>query len=445
MKSIYDHSDTGNAELLNDLYGKDIRYDPKTDRWLQWRNGHRWFEVTEPERYNLAIKTANHRFELAKDMPTENAKREVGFAIRARNLANIQNTLSVARNLPPIGSHSVFWDNQPNLLVVGNGVVNLSNSTIRPGQRSDFLTQGIHMPYVPNSSAPIWERFLRDITLGNEELIGFIQRAIGYTLTGFTTAQVFFMLYGGGSNGKSVLINILNELLEGFSRTIRFSAFEETTTSDAKRDLAELPGIRVTFASESGKKSALDTSIIKQITGGEPITTSRKYGHPFTFKPQFKLWLTTNHLPKVDDDSLGFWRRLIIIPFDAIFEGSARDNQMQQKLEAELPGILAWAIRGAAIWSRDGLNTPNSLLLKVSKYREAADTYNNFIEEMCVKKEGGVVRASILYEVYKMWCEQMNCSAVSNAEFGQKMSTRFERNHDRLGWYYSGLEVAMVV
>jgi len=442
LKDSYDFSDTGNAQLLNDLFGKDIRYDPKTSRWLRWTNSHRWYEMDATEQFRIALEAIDHRFDIAK-LATDKteATKQVGFAIRSRNLNNLKNMLEMSGNLPPIGNHTIQWDNQPNLLAVGNGVVNLSTSQIRLGQRNDFLSRGLALPYLPAMEAPTWERFLDDITLHNQELKDFLQLAIGYTLTGFTTAQVFFLLFGDGSNGKSVLTEILNELLAGFTRTVRFSAFEENAPSDTKRDIAELPGIRAAFASEGAKSSKMDTSIIKEITGGTPIMTSRKYGHPFEFKPQFKLWLTTNNLPRVDDESFGFWRRVIVIPFNAKFEGRTRDDHMKAKLIAELPGILAWAIRGAAIWSKIGLNTPDSLLLRVTEYREAEDTFEAFLRERCNKHPNTSIRANIFYEAYTVWCEENELKPVSNHAFGRKMSVKFEKSHDRDGWFYQGVEL----
>ena len=440
MGNRFDHSDTGNAELLVSMYGKNTRYDSSTARWLQWRDTHRWYEIDRTTQYEMAINTANYRFESAKSLnDTEDIKREVLFGIKSRDLRRLENMLTIAENLRPIGGHGIAWDSYPNLLAVDNGVIDLQTGSFKSGARTDYISTGLSIPYIPHSPCPRWERFITEICCGDTELSSFIQRAIGYTLSGYVREHVFFLLYGSGGNGKSVLVNALGHLLAGFSRTIRFTAFEENGTTDAKRDLAELPGVRATFASEGAELKGLDTAMIKQITGGEPITTSKKYGHPFTYKPQFKLWLTTNHLPRIDDDSYGFWRRVILIPFNAKFEGAARENDLEDKLIKELPGILAWAVEGAKAWFKSGLSTPDSLLLQIQSYRQAEDEIENFILDCCQLSPHLKEKASQLYSAYVTWKIAKHERPLSSTLFGRRLNSKYEKEHDRTGWWYQGL------
>lgn len=437
----YDHSDTGNAQIFNELYGTTIRYDSKNDRWLNWKNAHRWYEMYEQEVTRLAIDSVDFRFDLAKSMEKESAKREVSFAIQSRNNNRLKATMEIARQLSPIGNFSIRWNNQPNLLAVGNGVVNLANSKLRPGERSDFISQGVAWPYMADEPCPVWKKFLSDIMLGNQEHIDFLQRAIGYSLTGFTKEQVFFVLHGAGSNGKSVLLNILRKLLESFSRTVRFAAFDQNNTSDAVKDLAELDGVRAVFVSESPESSALNVQTIKSITGGEELTVSRKYGHPFSFVPQYKLWMATNHLPTVADDSEGFWRRIIVIPFLAQFEGKNRDLNMQSKLEDELIGIMAWAIEGARMWTQKGLSTPDDLLLKILAYRQEQDDVGLFIDECCLQTDGSSIQAGMIYNYYTEWATELGRKPITATAFGRRLARNYEKYHTKNGWSYRNLEM----
>lgn len=445
MKESYDHSDTGNAELLNDLYGEQLRYDHVTANWYQWIEGHHyWKQLLEGEIRQFAILTAKYRAMKAVHLEGDAAKSEFSFAVNSRNLNRQNAMITIAPALSPIGIR-VAWDDTPNLLAVSNGVVNLQSGVLRQGFKTDYITRGLNHPYIPTSDCPRWERFITEITLGNMETAKFLQRAIGYTLTGSTREQVFFLLHGTGSNGKSVLLNIIGKLLEGFAKPVRFNTFEENNTSDAKRDLAELPGIRAVFASEGSSTKAIDTAIIKQVTGSEPITTSRKYGHPFTYKPQFKLWLTTNNLPKVDDDSYGFWRRIVIIPFDAKFEGDSKDEFLEDKLTAELPGILAWAIQGAHIWFEQRLGTPDHLLLKVVQYRDSQDEVEAFIQEACARKANLECQAAVLYLGYCRWCQESGRKPMSNNQFGRKLGAKFGFHHSVGGKVYEGLNIRLEV
>ena len=439
MKDHYDHSDTGNAELLNDLYGGQLRYDNVTSKWYQWLDGHHyWQSLLEGEIRQFAIRTAQYRAIKASNLDGDEAKSEFSFAVNSRNLNRQNAMITIAPALPPIGN-KIIWDDSPELLATANGVVDLRSGRLRPGMKTDYITRGLHHPYIPYSDCPRWEQFIREITCNNHDTAKFLQRAIGYTLTGSVREQVFFLLHGTGSNGKSVLLNIIGKLLEGFAKPVRFNTFEENNISDAKRDLAELPGIRAVFASEGSSTKAIDTAIIKQVTGSEPITTSRKYGHPFTYKPQFKLWLTTNNLPKVDDDSYGFWRRIIIIPFDAKFEGDNKDEFLEDKLTEELNGILAWAIDGARIWFEQRLSTPNHLLLKVVQYRDSQDEVEAFVQDSCIKDLNLECPSAVLYLSYCRWCQENGRSPMSNTLFGRKMGAKFSFHHSVSGKVYEGV------
>lgn len=443
VANLYDHSDTGNAELFNELFGNDIRYDQNLDRWLIWKESlHRWEELSEAEQTQFAIKTANKRFAHAQSFEDQDAiRREANFAVRSRNANSLNNMLSLAKHLPPIHNSSIKWDSNRDLLVTKNGVVDLRTGILREGRRSDFITHGIDIEYSLEAKAPLWEKFLREVTLDRPELIFFIQRAIGYTLTGHIKEQVFFLLHGTGANGKGVLANIIRKLLTDFSKLIRFAAFEENTTSDAKRDLAELPGIRAVFASEGTEHKSFDTGTIKQITGGEPITTSRKYGHPFTYDPQFKIWLNTNHLPRVIDDSFGFWRRILVIPFEAEFYGAARDNNLEDKLMVELPGILTWAVQGASSWHANGLNIPNLVLLKTANYKTKTDTVARFFVEMCISEPNSEILASELYQAYLLWCLDKEEEPVSNTAFGRNVGEKITKKRNMVGIFYLGIKL----
>lgn len=442
--SKFDHSDTGNADLLNYLFGDNIRHDPTTDRWLSWKDSqHRWQELTPVETTELAINTANYRLMNSTKMPdTDAIKAEALFAIRSRNLRMIENMLALAKNRRPIGGHGIVWDKEPKLLAVSNGVIDLTTGQFQSGSRTHHLSTGLNLPYIPGSGCPRWERFIQEICCGDTELSAFIQRAIGYTLTGYTREQVFFLLYGTGGNGKSVLVDTLGHLLHGFSKTIRFSAFDESSTTDAKRDLAELPGVRATFASEGAELKGLDTATIKMITGGEEITTSKKYGHPFSFRPQFKLWLSTNHLPRIDDDSYGFWRRVILIPFNAVFEGPKRENNLAERLQDELPGILVWAVEGAKLWYERGLETPDSLLLRIQQYRTSEDEIENFVKDCCKVDPNLKEKSSTLYSTYSTWKHERGERPNTNTIFGRRLSVKFPKHHEFDGWYYDGLALA---
>lgn len=437
----YAHSDLGNAKLLGDLHGSHLKYRADTQEWLHWDKGNHWQTLDREEELRFAGDTAKKRFDFVAQLNLEQQKKESSWALQSQSLGRMQAMLTIARSQEPIRSPGTEWNKHPLLLATPNGVVDLTTGNFRSGKRDDYISQHIDIDYDSKAICPRWFQFLDEIFAGDQTLIDYIQRAVGYAITGSTKEQVFFLLYGTGSNGKSKFRNILSNLLGHYSHTVRFSAFEENALGDAQRDLAELEGIRCVFASEGSEKKKLDTSVLKYITGEEPIRTSRKYGHPFTFHPQFKIWLSSNYLPRVDDNSYGFWRRIIVIPFNVKFEGQNRDSSLEDKLIKELPGILNWAIEGASIWFKQGLRTPDQLLLQVSKYKDAQDTLSKFITDECETGLDLRVAASELYQGYLFWCMDNKERPITSTSFGTQITARFTKKRTSLGMVYEGIDL----
>lgn len=445
MTENYAHSDLGNAQLFGDIFANSLKYRSDTQEWLQWEPGaHHWRILDRDEELRFAGYTAKHRFVSMGELDLDQQKREAAWALQSQNLPRMQSMLTYARSQYPIRSSGEEWDTHPMLLSTPTGVVNLTTGSIRPGKPEDYITQHINVPYDAEARCPRFLQFLEEIYDGNQELIQYTQRAVGYSLTGSTKEQVFFLLFGTGSNGKSKFRNVLSTLLGQYCQTVRFSAFEENPMSDSQRDLAELSGVRAVFASEGSERKKLDTSVLKYITGEEPIRASRKYGHPFTFHPQFKIWLSSNYLPRVDDNSEGFWRRIVVIPFNVTFRGASRDPDLESKLNQELSGILNWAVEGSQIWFNQGLRTPDTLLLQVSKYRDSRDTVAKFITEHCIKSTSSSVSAAELYAAYILWCSDEQEQPLSNTAFGRRMQDiqGVEKKRNAMGNVYVGLNLS---
>lgn len=437
----YEKSDAGNAELFKDLHSKDLRYDTsESPRWLQWRESKsRWVEIDESEMLGLAIQCTKYRLEQARQ--SQDGK-EAHFAVNSGNLPRLKAIISLAQTKYPLNDPSIIWNRDPMLLAVGNGVVDLRSGTFRAINRNDYISYGIDTYYNPNASCPRWLQFLTEITCGNEDLIDFLKRSVGYSMTASTEEQVFFLLHGKGGNGKGVFINILGKVLQKYSAAIRFAALESNSRSDSERDIAELPGTRLVFASEGAEIKVLDTSIIKSITGGDIIRTARKFQHPFSFKPKFKLWLATNHIPKIQDDSDGFWRRIIKIPFLADFNSpEKRDNKLEEKLQNELEGILNWAIEGAVEWNKHGLQTPNFLFKEVLQLRNDSDEFEQMLE-ICFSRESDLlIAANEAYATYLGWAISTNNSPMTSNAFGRKMGERFKKKRTETGNFYIGVGI----
>jgi putative DNA primase/helicase len=334
------------------------------------------------------------------------------------------------------------WNKDLFTLCAGNGVVLLDSGTLRPGYPADRITLHTSIPFDPSAKCPRWDQFLAEIFRDNPELPDFIRRAVGYSITGDTSEQCLFLLYGKGANGKSKFLGALRETLGDYAYNTPFSTIELSDRSSIPNDLAALVDRRFVTASETNPSARLNEARIKALTGGDAITARFLHCEFFTFRPVAKFWLSVNHKPRVSDDSYGFWRRVRLIPFTREFRGPEDDQHLEEKLRAELPGILAWAIRGSIEWRRDGLNSPACVTTATEQYRIESDPLAEFVEERCVQAAAVSVPARELYRAYTKWAEDRGMKEserLSNTAFGTRMSQRFEKQHAKQGNLYAGI------
>ncbi len=276
--------------------------------------------------------------------------------------------------------------------------------------------------------------------MGNKDLIQFIQRAIGYSLTALTREQCFFFLHGTGRNGKTRFIETILALLGGFGRYTAFSTFtRERGKNGHEDDLMNLEGARLVALSESKTIGKLAEDVLKTLAGEDPITGSRKHEKTRTYRPQFKIWLAANNKPKVDDVTDGFWRKVILIPFEAKFEGAAEDKRLGEKLRSELSGILTWAVEGCLAYQREGLNPPQRCIDAVSAWRADNDPLADFLTT-CKVGEGLEVKASELYREYEKFCSTSGIKPISLTAFSTLIEAHgFKRERRRTGIFLLGL------
>ena len=240
---------------------------------------------------------------------------------------------------------------------------------------------------------------------GDQEKVGFLQRVFGYSLTGITWEQCMFILYGPGANGKTTLIEVLRDLLGDYATHTTTSSLLQSATSAIRNDLARLNNSRLVTAVEVGMGKRFDEALVKQLTGGDPVTARFLYREFFEYRPQFKLVIAANHKPEIRGVDHGIWRRIHLIPFDVTIPAEEIDKDLPAKLRAELPGILAWAIRGCADWLEHGLMVPSSIVDATAAYRAEMDVLENFIEDNCIRDSDRRVPVGELYSKYGTWSE----------------------------------------
>lgn len=350
---------------------------------------------------------------------------------RISNDSTTRAVVRIAKRHPTLAAEAHDFDADPYVLNCANGTIDLRNATLRPHRREDRITHRAPIAFDPDATCPTWHRVLDDVFCGDLELTEWFHRAVGYSITGDTSAQQLFFLYGSGSNGKSTVTNTLRELLgPGLFEKVKAAALMASATAGhaATPEVAKLRGARVALASEL-PASRFDEATIKDIVGEDDITARYLNANPITFRPTHKLWMFGNHRPSIAGTDDGIWRRMKLVPFNARFEGDAVLPDLPLRLAAEMPGILAWAVAGAVEWQRSGggqagLGRCAAVDDATADYRSETDTIGEFISEMCVVAPDREIRARDLYRVYKIWASDSGHGVQSMTRFGLQLEDR---------------------
>lgn len=444
-KKKFKQTDTGNAELIADLYGNKIRYDHKRKRWLIWGE-HQWKLDIDQAVNRYAIEAARKRYKDAlyekdSDKRTKIAK----WAISSENRSKLDSATSILKSIFPVTDSGDGWDEDTMLLSCPNGILNLRNGVLRNGKPEDRITMATKVSYDSNATCPRWVQFIEEVFEGNEELIHYVQKAVGYSITGLMSEQVVFFGFGTGSNGKSVFFKTISSILGDYAYDAPASLFQRTYGGSSNtNDLASIEFKRFLVSSETLSTSKLNEQRIKGLTGGDNATARYLYSEFFTFSPTCKPWLFINHKPMVDDDSYGFWRRVRLIPFDRTFSQGEQDKNLTQELEKEYSGILNWMLEGCVMWQKEGLNpTPEIVKLATQEYREENDELSEFVADKCI--ENGNAKASELFKIYQEWAEKeqglKGKDIMSRVMFGKRISDKYSKKHYKNGWFYKGISL----
>lgn len=437
-------TDAAFAEKFAATHGLDFRYDHRRGVWLHFRSP-RWRPDVDGEVYRCAIQFIRDCQADAVDIvDREHRKKALDFAMRAESKAAIDRLVGLARYLRPIADAGEGWDRDPWLLGVLNGVVDLRTGELRPGDPADRITMSTGAAYVSGAECPRWWQFLAEIFGGDEALIDFVWRFVGYTVSGMTSEQILALFYGRGGNGKSVFLDVVAFVLGDYAHNLPFSTIELKQRASIPNDLAALERRRFVTASETNDGTRLNEARIKALTGCDQMTARFLHGEWFSFRPVAKFVLAVNHKPVVRDDSPGFWRRIRLVPFLQSFEGRRRDDGLAETLKAEAPGILAWAVHGCLEWQRRGLDAPAVVTQATGEYREDSDPLAEFLVSCCEAEPDAVTKAGAAQEAYARWAETQRLDKgdrLSAKDFSRRLGERFPRRHTREGWHYDGLRV----
>lgn len=360
----------------------------------------------------------------------ERAEALIKWAVQSENERTIAAGLKLTKHALLIEYNTLNSD--PWLFNVQNGTIDLRTGKLRPHNPADLITFISPVAYDPAADCPTWTRFLSEVFAGDLEMVAFIQRGVGWSLTGVVKERALFFLHGNaGKNGKTTLVEAVMKLVGtcgesayGYGRKVGAETFMKSRNSeDNQRKAATLAGPRFICTSEVDEDHRLDEQLVKDITGGDTLEGRRLYQEAFTFKPQFKPWMYGNHKPEIRGTDDAIWSRVRLVPFEVSFKGR-EDLDLADKLEAELPGILNWAIQGCLDWQRSGLQPPAKVQAATQAYRDEMDVFSLFIAERCVVHRAADVRASELWNAYRMWCEESGTKEQTQTKFGKYMSSK---------------------
>jgi putative DNA primase/helicase len=353
------------------------------------------------------------------------------FAETSKSKGGIDRMLDLAKGLLVVRDSAL--DADPWLLNTETCTIDLRTGTYHPHDARDLITKIAPVKARANSKCPLFKGLLARITGGDQELAGYIQKAVGLSLTGITSEQVMFFVFGkAGNNGKSTLVNLIRDMLGDYGcHTPTETLLTKQYDNAIPADLARLAGARMVTAIESNVHRQLDEAKIKTMTGGEPITARHLYQNFFEFTPQFKLWLVANDRPHVRSTDPAIWRRIRVIPLNVKIPANEVDRSLSEKLRAELPGILSWAVRGALKWQQEGLAEPEAVKAASAGWRAAVDHVRRFVTDTIVTgcTHDAVIPAGELHSRFKQWCAHQGEKPLSPAQFKAKLEEAFDLTH----------------
>ena len=437
--------DTGNAERFTAQYDKEVRYDHSTGHWYLWTGTH-WRRDGNGAIQRRAKMTARHIYSEASaaakagDDPQAALLSKWARTSAAESRRNAMLNLAQAE-LPIAVTHDQF-NCHDLLLNCENGTLDLASGLLSAHKRGDMLTYVLPVAYDPAAVCPTWDAFIERITNGDGDLARFLAAAVGYTLSGWTAAQVLFFLYGTGANGKSTFIETVMALMGELAHKARAQVLMLSERDRVPNEIAALAGRRLVVASELSDGARLNEGLVKDLTGDDTISARFLYGEPFTFRPQFKLWLYGNHKPTITGTDDGIWRRVRLIPFTVQIPENERDPRLPAKLRAELPGVLAWAVRGWQGYQQHGLPTPAAVSAATADYRSESDLIGIFLVERCILAASATARGGDLYQAYTLWGTENNLRPLSGVRFAKALKERgFTNGHDRNGSFWEGVGI----
>lgn len=418
-------NDVGNASRFADQWRSRARYVSEYGHWIYYK-GIRWHKDQTGEVWRMARKTASLIYqEAANAESSEHAEKVSRHAHKTQSSGGLNSMLMLARSETGLTATQSQLDRNPLLIGAVNGIINLKSGKLEGGKAEDYITKALSVGFDPAATCPVWENFLLEIMAGRADLVAYLQRIVGYALTGDVSEQCMFIFYGCGANGKSTFLDVIMELYgHDYAKQAAPDMLMSKGNDRHPTEVADLRGARLVASMETGQGRKLDENLVKQMTGGDIMKARFMRQDFFEFKPEFKLFMSTNHKPTIRGTDYAIWRRIHLIPFDVVFDKDKRDLGLPKKLRAELPGILAWAVRGCLEWQQRGLERPDSVAHATDQYRAEMDVLAAFLEECCTIQDWTKTTAKELYRSYVQWCDDNGERPEAQRSFGLRLAER---------------------
>ena len=445
-RADYSLDDTGNAKRFVDRFGENIRYNFDNKAWYIW-DGKTWVRDTKALIKSYAdVLIAEMKGEAMEEPDTKIAESLWRNIKHLSSSSGKEAMLKEAQHIGDIPTVNGDYDKDPYLLNCENAIVDLKTGTLLPHDRKCMMSRNTHTVVDTRHAPKLWLETLQGIFRGSQDMVDFVQCALGYSATGDTKETCFFQCYGNGSNGKSMFFSIVADVLGDYALNAQVESIltrvKGSSSANASPDLARMAGARFVRTTEPNEGARFNEGLVKQITGGHDKITARfLYASDFEYQPVFKLWIACNYKIVVRGTDKGIWRRMRLIPFEANFEGSGDDKDRAEKLKAEYPRILGWIVNGCIKWQRDGLNPPKEVTSATEEYRSEMDIVEIFLRENANIRPNSREKAGDMYKAYKQWAVNGGEYLMSQTKFGLEMSKKFKKSTFNGYSYYWGVQL----
>ena len=452
---VYPRTDMGNAQMFYRRFGKRVRWDEERGQWIVW-NGIRWLtgKLANMMMMRLLKKLVTALYLQAKSrhpLRTRNGEavtpdEALDWSKATSQKGRQKAMLEMVRDLPGVRVSKAELDQDPYLLGVSNGVLDLRTGTLIENRPELLITRYANAAYRPDAKVPRrFLRFMDEIFLRRHDLVNWIQEIFGITLSGLIIEQIMLLFLGIGANGKSTLVEVFLHLLGDYGIGMPSHAFLKSNSRAIRNDIARLPGVRFAACAEVNTGMSLDESMVKRATGGD-VMTARFIGKEyFDFHPSAKFFLSVNTLPKVTGADNGIYRRLVVVPFDGDFQDTM-DRNLPEKLKDEIDGILAWAVQGFLRWQARGhLVKPQCVIDACAAYRGEMDTVQSFLDECCILDPSASTSLGVLYEAYQQWAKGSVTDPAKMHLFGTLMGQKGFKKKKSGSWRWEGVGLKSAV